>query len=209
MPQSFLKNLSWRYAIKEFDKDKKVDNQNLDYILQAIKYTPSSYGLQSYHIYVVRDPKLKAKIKIPAFLQKQIDTCSHLLIFCARADRQDLYDRVDDYIKISAKENNIAKIKSEARKLMLKDFIKNKNNDELKQWADKQAYIALGFAMAAAAELKIDSCPMEGFEKNTVDKILNLPPHLKSTVMLPIGYRKTDPEKKKIRFPKEDLFTIK
>lgn len=209
MSQSFLENLQWRFATKEFNSSKKVTDKNLQKILSAIKYSPSSYGLQTYHIYVVTDDNLKSQINPAAFSQKQITSCSHLLIFCTRADKEDLDKRIDDYIKISATENNIDDIKSEARKKTLKNFIEKKSNAQLLQWSTKQCYIALGFAMAAAAELNIDSCPMEGFKKEAVDKILNLPPHLKSTVMLPIGYRKKDPEKNKIRFPNEDLFTIK
>ena len=82
-----------------------------------------------------------------------------------------------------------------------------KSDEEFVCWSSKQCYIALGFGLAAAAELKIDSCPMEGFDKKAVDKILNLPPHLNSMVFLAIGNRQEDPKRPKTRFADDDIFT--
>lgn len=209
MSQTFLNNLMWRHATKEFDSSKKVPAKDLDKILEAIQYSPSSYGLQSYHVCIVSDEKLKKKLKLAAFLQKQIDSCSHLLVFCARTDKDDMLKRVDDYADLQSKINNTSNIKLQGLKLMMKGSIKKRNDEEHAAWAAKQCYIALGFAMAATAELHIDSCAMEGFDKKTFDKILKLPEHLSSTVLLPIGYRKEEPGRKKVRFTKEDLFTTK
>ena len=92
---------------------------------------------------------------------------------------------------------------------MMRNSLGGRSQEEIKAWGDAQTYIALGFAMAACAELGIDSCPMEGFVPEEIDKILGLPPHLKSAVLLPIGYRKADPERPNVRFPEEDLFSFK
>ena len=91
---------------------------------------------------------------------------------------------------------------------VIRSFLKGKSKDDIKRWADRQTYIALGFAMASCTELKIDSCPIEGFVPEKIDVILNFPEHLKSVVLLPMGYRTEEPSHPKVRFPKEDLFTL-
>lgn len=207
MSQTFLNNLNWRYAVKEFDNTKKVSPENLDKILEAIQYSPSSYGLQPYHVYIIKDAKLKSKIKLATLLQKQIDTCSELIIFCSRIDKDDMSKRIDDYGNLQKQINQTPQIKLVALKLLMRGSLKKRSAAGHSTWSEKQSYIALGFALAACAELQIDSCPMEGFDKKAVGKILKLPNYLSSTVILPIGYRKEDPKRSKVRFPKEDLFT--
>jgi len=203
----FLDKLEWRFATKEFDTNKVVPKDDLNKILKAIRFAPTSYGLQPFHVYVISDLALRKKIKTKSFLQKQIDSCSHLIIFCARTDKKDMGKRVDDYADLSTGDDKIKKLKIQPVKLMMKGSIQTKSDQELSCWSSKQCYIALGFAMAAAAELMIDSCPMEGFDKKAVDKLLNLPSHLKSTVLLPLGYRQKNPNRPKLRFPNDNLFT--
>ena len=204
---SFLDNLEWRFATKEFDTDKPISRESLDKVLSAVRYVPSSYGLQPYHIYVIEDLKTRKKIKKNAFLQKQFDTCSYLLIFCAITDKKQLEKRVDAYANLFNDDKKL-KLKIQATNLVRKGSIQNKTNEELANWAAKQCYIALGFGLAACAELKIDSCPMEGFSKEAIDKILDLPESMKSTVMLTIGNRKEEPKYAKVRFSEDDLFTF-
>ncbi|MBT6691669.1 NAD(P)H-dependent oxidoreductase [Candidatus Parcubacteria bacterium] len=203
----FLDNLKWRFATKEFDVDRPVSKEGLDKILTAIRMAPTSYGLQSFHVYVVENLDLKKKIKTRSFLQKQIDTCSHLLIFCARTDKKNISQRIDDYIDLATGGDKVKKLKMQPAKLMMKGSIKMKSDEDVACWSSKQCYIALGFGLAAAAELNIDSCPMEGFDKKAVDKILQLPANLNSTVFLAVGNRKEDPSRAKIRFSNEDMFT--
>ena len=209
MPETFLNNLDWRHATKKFDIKKKISDEDLGKILKAIQCSPSSYGLQSYHMYVVSDQAIKEKIKKRAFLQAQIDTCSHLIVFCARTNKDNMSKRVDDYIQVISQGDKMKQIKLKPSQLMMKGFVKTKSDEDLACWAQKQCYIALGFALAACAELKIDSCPMEGFEKKAINKILSLPNHLESTVFLALGYRAEEPKKEKARFPLQDLFTHK
>ncbi len=83
---SFLSNLSWRYATKKFDTNKKVSDADLEQILEAIRMTPSSFGLQPYHFYVVTNQDIKDKIQVAAYNQPQIGTASHLIVFVARTD---------------------------------------------------------------------------------------------------------------------------
>ncbi len=204
---SFLNNLEWRFATKEFDINKKVSVEDLEKIIEAIRLSPSSYGLQPFHAYIITDKKIKESIESKSFLQKQIGTSSHLLVFCGISKKSDLYKRIDDYIEIIVASNNATQTKLESLKIRLRNIIKSMSQENFEAWTQKQCYLTLGFALAACAELKIDSCALEGFEKKSVDKILALPSGLKSTVMLAIGYRKENPQLKKIRFSKKDLFT--
>jgi nitroreductase len=204
---SFLDNLTWRQATKEFDTNKPVSAKNLNQILNAIRMAPTSYGLQPFHIYVIKKLAFRKKIKNYVFLQKQIDTCSHLIVFCAINSHKKIYQRVDDYTQLLKSRDKTTDLKLQAIKLARKKSLQNKTPADFEAWATRQCYIALGFALAGAAELKIDSCPMEGYDKVAIDKILKLPAYLQSSVLLPIGYRKEEQKKAKIRFPNNDLFT--
>lgn len=201
---SFLQNLTWRFATKKFDPDKKVPLDDLLKIEKAIRLAPSSYGLQAYHIYHVTNSTIRQQIKTAARQQPQVVEASDLFIFCSYTNT---LQRIDEYIAIGQTDKSYQAEQLTKRANYLKNSLQNRTPEEIANWAAKQAYIALGFALAACTELKIDSCPMEGFDKNEIDKILKLPPDLKSVVMLTVGYRLVEPEHKKIRFPETDLFT--
>ncbi len=203
---SFLANLNWRFATKKFDKNKKVSQQDLDKILEAIRFSPTSFGLQPFHVFVITDKELKAKIREHSFDQPQVTDCSHLLIFCARIDVE---KRIDDYLSLSAKIRQDDDSKLAARRQMMLASMQKKSSQQLWQWAKLQAYLALGFALAACAELKIDSCPMGGFDSAAVDKVLGLPEFMQSAVFLAIGYRSAGPSGPKVRFTTDDLFTFR
>lgn len=83
---SFLSNLSWRYATKKFDTSRKVSDADLDKILEAIRMTPTSFGLQPYHFYVISNQDIQDKIQAVAWNQAQVGTASHLIVFTARTD---------------------------------------------------------------------------------------------------------------------------
>ncbi len=200
----FLTQLHWREATKSFDPQKPLDDTTLNKIIEAIQFTPSSFGLQPYHIYVITNPETKAAIRPHAWNQAQVTDCSHLLAFCARTD---IPQRIQDYQKTASKGDEATKEKLKPYIEMMQQFTDQFKGEALVSWAQKQTYIALGFAMAACAELKIDACPMEGFSAPEVDEILSLPTHQKTTLLLPIGYRAEDSPREKVRFPKEELFT--
>ncbi len=201
---SFLNNLYWRFATKEFDTKKPVKKQDLKKILEAIRLAPTSRGLQPFHVFVISDLSLRKKIKEHSADQDQVDTCSHLLVFCTRTDSK----RADDYINYVSGGDIAKKEKLTTFHQSLKSAFLKRSPEQLLAWAQRQTYIAFGFGLAACAELKIDSCPMEGFENNAIDKILKLPPHLKSLGYLAIGYRAKEPTREKFRFPEDDLFTF-
>ena len=203
---TFLEQLDWRFATKAFDSNKHVSDEDLHKILHAARMAPTSYGLQPFHVYVVKDPELRKKMKAHSYMQSQVTDSSHVLVFCTR---DDIVPRVDDYIDVASGGKKTAAIKLAPMKLVMKTSMKKKQGDAAREWAHHQTYIALGFALAACAELGIDSCPMEGFDSDDIGKLLDVPEHMRPVAYLAIGYRKEEPSYEKVRFPESDLFTYK
>ncbi|MBP9779882.1 NAD(P)H-dependent oxidoreductase [Candidatus Gracilibacteria bacterium] len=204
---SFLTSLEWRYATKLFDTNKKVSDEHLEKIIEAIRLTPTSFGLQPYHFYIVSNQEIKDKIQAVAWNQTQIGTASHVIVFAARTD---LMKNKDEYFSLISGGSDEVRSTLKGYEDMVTGFINSKDETSALTWTSKQVYIAHGFALAAAAELQIDSCPMEGFDPVAVGEILGVPENEKVLVILPIGYRaSTDGPRTphKMRFSKESLFT--
>lgn len=204
---SFLSQLNWRYATKKFDTDRKISDADIDAIIEAIRLTPTSYWLQPSHFYVVTNQDIKEKIQAVAWNQPQIGTCSHLIIFAARTD---FMANKDEYFDLMSGGNIDKRAHLSWFENMLTWVISSRSESEGLAWSANQVYIALGFALAAAAELEIDSCPMEWADFAAVGDILRMPSTHKTLVMLPLGYRATGESPRtpeKVRFSKEALFT--
>jgi nitroreductase len=201
---TFLENLDWRHATKSFDPNKKVSEADLAKIKDAIQMAPTSFGLQPFHVVIVTEPAIRDQIKPVSWDQAQITDSSHLLVFCSRTDTM---ERLDGYFEIASGGKPEVRAKMEMYENMMKGALEPRSAEDHKHWADKQTYIAHGFALAACAELKIDSCPIEGFDPAAVDKILGLPENTQSVVLMPIGYRAEEPKHGKVRFPESDLFS--
>jgi len=206
---TYINNLNWRYATKKFDTSKKISNEELDNILEATALSASSYGLQPYKILVIDNPEIREKLKPAAWGQSQITDASHLLIFANQTTFGD--ELVDDYL------TNV----SETRAIPAEglkgygDFMKSKlatlTDTQKSVWTAKQAYIALGNLLSAAADLKIDTCPMEGFDPKQFNEILGLnDKELNAAVVVTLGHRSDEDETqhyKKVRKSKENLIT--
>lgn len=206
---SILENLNWRYATKKMNGT-VVPQEKLETILEATRLAPSSSGLQPYEVIVISNKELLEKIKPVAYGQSQITDCSHLLVFAA----WDTYTeaRINEVFDRNNSERNLPETATADYRNMLLNSYPKRSAEENYQHAAKQAYIALGVAMVAAAELKVDATPMEGFDNNAVDEILNLKEKgLKSAVLLPLGYRDAANDwlvnMKKIRTPKSKFIT--
>ena len=199
--------LSWRYATKKMNGT-KIPIQKLEIILNAIALAPSSFGLQPYSIFVIEDKALLEKIKAVANNQEQITECSALLVFAAW-DKLTQH-QIDDYIERIETVRQVTPESLHQLKTYIETQLKNSDTDNA-TWNAKQAYIALGVALVAAAEEAVDSTPMEGFDKAALDKVLELKEKgLTSTVILPLGYRDGENDYlaklKKVRREKEKLF---
>lgn len=198
---SFLSQLNWRYAAKKFDSTKKVSSEDLDKILAAIQFAPTSFGMQPFHCIVVTNQETKEAIEAAAYHQSQLSSSSHLIVMCAR---NDLATVKDEYFEAMSTGDIKIRESLSGFEQMVAGFIPNASPE----WSKKQTYIALGFALAACAELEIDSCPMEWFDALSIGKILGLPGNMDVAVLLPIGYRADDEHpRSKFRLPKEKLFT--
>lgn len=204
-----IENLKWRYATKKYDTTKKVSEDDLQQIKEAIRLSPSSYGLQAFKILDIKDKDIREKLKLASYWQPQITEASHLLVFCGYADVND--GHIDEYLNLKADTQGFdVELLKEFRNFM-KVFIEGRKSGK-QVWTAKQTYIALSNAIAACAELKIDSTPMEGFESEKYNEILGLSSKgLKADVLLAIGYRSDEDKTKydvRIRKPMESLFEI-
>ena len=203
---NLLKN---RYATKAMNGE-VVPHEKIDNILEAIRLAPTSSGLQPFEVYVITNQEVKDKIKPIAWNQSVVSDCSHLLVFAA----WDTYttERINKMFDLV---NEIRGFKNEGwenyRQMLLKGYPPRDPEVNFNH-AAKQAYIAFSQAITAAAFEKVDATPMEGFDANAVDEILNLREKgLKSCVLLPLGYRDTENDwlvsLKKVRKHREDLIT--
>lgn len=204
-----IENLKWRYATKKYDTTKKVSDDDLQQIKEAIRLSPSSYGLQAFKILDIKDKDIREKLKLASYWQPQITEASHLLVFCGYADVND--GHIDEYLNLKADTQGFdVELLKEFRNFM-KVFIEGRKSGK-QVWTAKQTYIALSNAIAACAELKIDSTPMEGFEAEKYNEILGLSSKgLKADALLAIGYRSDEDKTQydvKIRKPMESLFEI-
>jgi nitroreductase len=204
---SFIKNLSWRYATKMFDSNKKVESVHLEKILEAVRLAPTSFGLQPFHVTVVENQEIKDKLQGFAWNQAQVGSSSQVLVFSYRTD---VLARINTYFEMISGGNEEIRKGMEGYETMMKNFAEAMSEEKVSSWAAKQAYIALGFALAACTELEIDSCPMEGFDPVAFKEVLELPENITPVVILPIGYRSEgDTVRAKVRFSETDLFSVK
>ena len=183
-----LENLKWRYATKIFETEKKVSKQDLDILKEAIQLTPTSYGLQPFKILIIKDLKIRIKLSTATYDQPQITTASHLFIFCNYTELPK--NEIENYIQLTAKTQNISPKNLEGYKQLITNDLKQRNQKELQNWSKNQNYIAMSNLLNACAELKIDACPMEGFDNEAYNEILDLNKlQLNASIIVPIGYR--------------------
>ncbi|MBE3024369.1 NAD(P)H-dependent oxidoreductase [Janthinobacterium sp. GW458P] len=183
-----LETLQWRYATKKMDSAKTVPQEKVERILEAVRLTASSSGLHPYEVFVVTNPALREQIKPHAWNQSQVTDASHLLVFAAW----------DNYTaeRINARFDLVNTVRGfknegwEAYRQQILATYPQRDAETNYQHAARQAYIGVGTALIAAAQEKVDSTPMEGFDPAKVDEILGLREKgLRSVVMLPLGYR--------------------
>ena len=207
---SLVDKLQWRYAAKKMDPSKVVSQEKVDKILEAVRLTASSSGLQPYELLVITNKELREKIKPVANNQSQVTDCSHLLVFAAWDDYT--ADRINEVFDLTNEIRNVTlKDREVYRQKLIAGYPPRGPEINFIHTA-KQAYIALGTALIAAAEEDVDCTPMEGFDPSAVDEILNLKEnHLRSVLLLPLGYRKADEDwlvnLKKVRWPKDRFIT--
>jgi len=181
-----IKNLKWRYAVKKYS-DEQVSEDKVDHIVEAINLTASSCGIQPYRLFVITNPEVRQRLGEGSF-NAQIHASSHLLVFAGFNEITSDYIR--DYIKIMEQQRNLENGALNVLKDTLIDYFSVQTPEQNVIWSDKQAYIGLGTALIAAAELKVDATPMEGFDPKLFDEVLGLSEKgLHASVIMSLGYR--------------------
>ena len=207
---TLIEKLQWRYATKKMDSTKIVSSEKVDHILEAVRLSASSSGLQPYEVFVITNKDIRQKIREVANNQSQITACSHLLVFAA----WDNYtaERINAAFDMTETIRNFKSESGTAYRQMLLNTYPARDAEVNFTHAAKQAYIGLGTALIAAADQQVDCTPMEGFNPPAVDEVLDLHAKgLRSVVMLPLGYRKADEDwlmnLKKVRRSNEQFIT--
>lgn len=204
---TFLEKLNWRYATKAMN-GQKVPEEKINLILEAIRLTPTSSGLQPFEVYVITKQETKDAIMKASYNQQQVGACSHLFVFVAFDNYTE--ERINKMFDLTNQERGFINEGWENYRQMLLGLYPGRDAETNFQHTSRQAYIALGFGLLAAAELEVDATPMEGFEDAKVDEILGLrEKRLRSVLLMPVGYRDADKDwlanLKKVRRPSEDF----
>lgn len=200
---SILEKLKWRYATKKFDTSKKLSQNQVNTLKEAFNLTALSYGLQTLKLVIIEDKILREQLVEHSYGQRQVVDASHLLVICIQNEINE--DDVDIHFE------TIKTVRQTPDEILnpfrdgLKSTIQNMSIDKKTDWAIRQAYITLGNLMTVCAVEHIDSCPMEGFVPEQVNKVLELDKYgLTSVLLLPVGYRAQDDmfaSLKKVRKP--------
>ena len=196
--------MDFRHACKVFDESKTISDEEMTYILEAGRRSPSSFGMEGWKFLVITNKALKEKLRPACWDQVQITSSSHLVIVLAAienvkvesgipekrfARREMSQENLDFYLDLYAK--HLAPVLS--------------TDDNIYCWTARQTYIALGNMMTAAAYIGIDSCPIEGFEKEKVEEILSLDTKkYQVSVIVPFGYR-LNAQSEQLRLPFEEV----
>lgn len=203
---SLIESLKWRYAVKKYN-DQKVSDADVTTILEAINLSASSAGLQPYRVIVVENSELRKQLAEGGF-NPQVLEASHLLVFATIENLSETH--VDEYMQRMADIRGLpVEALGDFRKILVAN-ISEKNQEENFIWATKQAYIGLGTALVAAANLRVDTTPMEGFNPAKFDEMLGLKEKgLRSVVLLSLGYRNAEKDPfvnaAKVRLPLEEF----
>lgn len=207
---TLIDKLQWRYAAKKLNPALPVPQDKVDRILEAVRLTATSSGLQPYEVLVVTDPAVRQRIREHAWNQAQITDGSHLVVFAA----WDNYtaERINLMFDLVNSERGIRNEGWEAYRQQVLATYPQRSAEVNYQHAARQAYIGLGTALIAAAEEQVDATPMEGFDPAKIDEILGLQARgLRSVLLLPLGYRQPEGDwlvnLKKVRRAKDQFIT--
>lgn len=205
---SFIENQQWRYATKKFDASKKISVSDFEILKEAIRLSSSSYGLQPYQVIIVENIELRKQIQPVAWGQSQIVDASHLFVFANIINFGE--EGIDAYLNNMIKTRGLSTEAVSGYGGFMKSKIVPLPQEDKNAWTSKQTYLALANLMNAAAELKIDVTPMEGFEPEKVNEILGLNQKgLNAALLAPVGYRHEEDVTQfyaKVRKSNEELF---
>jgi nitroreductase len=206
--KTFIENQNWRYATKKFDASKKISEQEFEILKEAIRLSSSSYGLQPYKIIIVENPEKRELIRQAAWGQSQVVDASHLIVFANKTKLEE--SDINEYFDNASQTRNVDPETFAGYAGFMKSKVLTLSPENTAVWTSKQTYLALANLLNAAAELKIDATPMEGFDPAVVNKILGLDAlGLHASLLAPVGYRHTEDDTqhlKKVRKQTNELF---
>jgi len=186
-----IESLKWRTAIKKFDSTRKVKDEDLEQLLNAANLTPTSGGFQPFKLIVVGEGDVKNELGKHTYSQPQVNDAPQVLIFAIDTNVGD--HTVDNFMKRMADVRNQDLESLSGYSNSMKGYLGGMDTVAKEVWAKTQAFIALGTVLTVAAEIRVDSCPMEGFDADKFSEILDLESkNLKPVVIVPIGYRSAD-----------------
>jgi nitroreductase/dihydropteridine reductase len=188
-----------RYAAKKFD-GRKISEEKIGELLELVRFAPSALNLQPWKIKIVRDQKIKDQLRPATNDQEQITSCSHLLVFCADPDYEELIRRLGTLLQNRGVPEKVKNVVIG----MARDFTGKMPPEQKLALSQAQTYLALGNALNGAKSLGFDSCPMGGFDPKEYTRILKIPAPLVPVMLCPVGFA-TDQPLPKIRFPREDI----
>jgi nitroreductase len=184
--------LEWRYAVKKFDENEILTENSISRISKALSLTATSMGMQLLEFVIVKDEDVKNSLVEACYNQNQVSTCSHLIVLA----RKNTVDQgfIDAYIDRIAEVKQLGKSSPQLTNFsnMVGGTLRMEKEKQIR-WMENQVYIALGNLLTVCAAEKIDACPMEGFNPEKIDELLNLEAKgLKSVLLCPIGIRAKD-----------------
>ena len=206
-PEELVAHLKWRYAVKKFDPNRKVSEQHLQALLESLVLSPSSFGLQPWKFFVIDNPEIRQQLVEFSWGQQQVVDASHLIVLALKIEVDESY--IDQYVAYTAQVRGMQPEDLAPFGKVIKGFCDRMSDEDARNWAKLQVYIALGQLMTSAAHLGIDTCPMEGFDPVKYDEVLGLKEKgFSAAVVCPVGYRdESDPYASypKVRFEMADM----
>lgn len=212
MEDKVINSLNWRYAVKKFDPSRKVSEADWSVLEEALRLTPSSYGMQPWKFIVAKNSETRKRLRAAAWNQSQVEDASHFVVFTAK--NEVTRENVNDYLQRIADTRKISIDKlGMFRDFLETDLFHGQRSKMIKEWTARQNYIALGNLMTTAALLGIDTCPMEGIEPDKFDEILGLKDSgYRTIVACAVGYRSIEDHHQhaaKVRYEKHEVFELK
>lgn len=209
--QELIKTLEWRYATKIFNPNRRIPEADWNALLESLHLSPSSLGLQMWKFIDVQDPSVRAELRSVSWDQPQVTDSSHLVVFCARRDFSP--EDVQRYLERIVEVRGVTMESLNLYRDRIVELAGSKSPDVLKAWLERQVYIALGFMMSCAADLRIDTCALEGMDPAAYDRILKLEDSPYYTLCaLALGYRDEEADKyarlAKVRFDRGDVIQV-
>ena len=208
--KTYVEALQWRYATKKFDPTQRLSAAQLDGVLESIRLTATSMGLQLFQVIIVEDRSIRKQLVPAAYNQQQVQDASHLLVFCSHLKFEE--NLIEGVLAERARLTGKSQEDLDRYKQSVLKTIGNMTDENFSAWTAKQCYIALGNAMSACAVMGIDACPMEGFQPAEFNRILGLnAQNMNACLALPIGFRSEEDQNQhypKIRKSKGDLISV-